>query len=79
MTRNGFIRDARRALRLVRAGQDAQKFFAGRLGAYLRKVEAKALAEESAVSEQYISDVRHKRRTISANVLEKFAELETKS
>ncbi len=52
--------------------------FAKDLESYLRDREAKYLSDEADVSEQYLSDVRHRRRKISPAVLERIAELETK-
>lgn len=79
MTRSQFIKRAQRHFQTIKAAQDAQDEFSAELGEFLLTNEAKALAKEVEVSDQYLSDVRHKRRAISAVVLERIAELETKS
>lgn len=67
--------EARRALNKVIAAQTAQATFASVLNTHLKDNNASELAEMVDVSPQYLSDVRHGRRQVSAAVLERFAEL----
>ena len=77
MTTEQLIREAEKTLALVKTADAALAKFAKTLDTYadtpLRSMSA--LSDWADVSPQYLSDLRHGRRTVSAAVLERIVEI----
>lgn len=77
MTTDQLIQEAKKTVALVKAADEAQEQFGRSLDLYadspLRSMST--LSDWADVSQQYLSDVRHGRRKISAAVLERIAEI----
>ncbi len=80
MTITQLIREAARSLAAANAHEKAEDTFAKHLDTHLNEPgnSASNLADWIDVSPQYLSDVRHGRRKISAAVLERIVELDRK-
>ena len=78
MTTDQLIREAKKAHALVTLAEESQIKFAKTLDIFVSEPNQSAadLAEAIDVSPQYLSDVRHSRRIISAGVLERIADLD---